>query len=61
MDKKTPLDAAAHFTEELAARVLSSAGESFMLVVACPPELGVNCVTVLNEALVQPEAGGRKV
>lgn len=57
MDKKILLDAAAHFTEELAACVLSSAGESFMLVVACPPELGVNCVTVLNEALAP--AGGR--
>jgi len=57
LDKKTLLDGAARIVEGPAACVLGSIGERFMLVVACSPELNVDCVAVLNEALAP--AGGR--
>jgi alanyl-tRNA synthetase len=51
IDKKTLTDAANEFVKEGAACVLGTAGERFMLIVACDPSIKVDCVSVLNEAL----------
>lgn len=56
MDKKVLLDAAARLTMEHGACVLASAGEKFMLVVACSPDLDVDCAAIVNEVLA-PEGG----
>ena len=57
MDKKTITDAANQFVAEGAACVLGTTGERFMLIVACAPDIPVDCVAVLNEAL--GKIGGR--
>ncbi|HHT76043.1 MAG: alanine--tRNA ligase-related protein [Methanomassiliicoccaceae archaeon] len=51
MDKKMLLDAAARFTEDHAACVLGSAGDRFMLVVACSPDVDMDCAALINEVL----------
>jgi alanyl-tRNA synthetase len=56
MDKRTLLDAAARLTAEHGACVLGSAGERFMLVIACSPDVDVDCSALVNEALA-PEGG----
>ena len=56
MDKKTLLDAAARLTEGHAACVLGSAGERFVLVIACSPDVKMDCAALVNEALA-PEGG----
>ena len=56
MDKKTLLDAAARLTDEHAACVLGSAGERFTLVIACSPDVNLDCASLVNEALA-PEGG----
>ncbi len=62
MDRKVLLDAAARLTAEHAACVLGSADEKLMLVVACSPDLDVDCRVVLNEALAPQggKGGGKK-
>jgi alanyl-tRNA synthetase len=61
VDKKVLMDAANEFTAEEAVCVLGSAGERFLLVVACHPSVGIDCVAALNEALatVGGKGGGK--
>ena len=56
MDKRTLLNAAARFTKNHAACVLGSAGERFMLVIACSPDVDIDCADLINRVL-EPEGG----
>lgn len=57
MDKRLLIDAANRIIKERAACVLGSRGDKVMLIVACHPDLDVDCVSILNKALA--DVGGR--
>lgn len=61
MDKKTLLDAAARLVDQGACCVLGATGERFMLVVACPVQVKVDCAAILNSTLgpLGGKGGGR--
>lgn len=56
MDKRALIEAANNIIKERAACVLGSKGDKFMLIVACHPELDVDCVAILNKTL-EPMGG----
>jgi alanyl-tRNA synthetase len=57
MDKKTLQEAVDRIISQESVCVIGTTGERFTLVVACHPSLGIDCVTVLNQAL--SVVGGR--
>jgi alanyl-tRNA synthetase len=61
MDKKALIDAANRLVKEPSVCVLGSAGDNFMLVIACHPNVHVDCASILKRTLemVGGKGGGK--
>lgn len=61
MDKKTLIEAANRLVKEPSVCVLGSAGDNFMLVIACHPNIHVDCASILKRTLetVGGKGGGK--
>ncbi len=61
MDKKALIDAANRLVKEPSVCVLGSAGDNFMLVIACHPDIRVDCASILKRTLemVGGKGGGK--
>ncbi len=57
MDKKSLIDAANRLIKERSVCVLGSAGDNFMLVIACHPDINLDCASILKRTL--EEVGGK--
>ncbi len=57
MDKRSLIDAANRIVKGRAVCILGSIGENLMLVIACHPDIGIDCASILKRAL--DPVGGR--